>query len=175
MVSDTFQIVLSQSPKVDLGKDTSLCGNFELILDAGNPGLTYFWQPGGEQNQIIYASKQQQYSVNVINAEGCFGKDTLKIKGDCESKIWFPNSFTPNGDLLNEVFRPLPQYAKSYQLRIYNRWGEKLFESNEPEFGWDGTYQGEPCQIGQYFYESNFIISEFSKIEKVAGTVLLLR
>jgi gliding motility-associated-like protein len=175
MVSDTFQIVLSQSPKVDLGKDTSLCGNFELILDAGNPGLTYFWQPGGEQNQIIYASKQQQYSVNVFNAEGCFGKDTIKIKGDCESKIWFPNSFTPNGDLLNEVFRPLPQYAKSYQLRIYNRWGEKLFESKEPEFGWDGTYQGEPCQIGQYFYESNFIISESSKIEKVAGTVLLLR
>lgn len=175
VVSDTFQIVLSQSPKVDLGKDTSLCGNFELMLDAGNPGLYYFWQPNGEQNQMINATKQQKYKVKVINKDGCLGVDSMNIKGDCKSLIWFPNSFTPNGDQLNDIFRPFPQFAKSYQLRIYNRWGEKLFESNEPEFGWDGTYQGKPCQIGQYFYESNFIISESSKIEKVAGTVLLLR
>lgn len=108
---------------------------------------------------IPYGSSNSVKLV-VINKEGCsdtmdFGKDQLKklIKEN------FPNVFTPNHDGYNDCFKIIydPDYQLSencYELTIYNRWGEKLFQSNDAQKCWDGTLQknGKPVSEGVYFY-----------------------
>ena len=68
-----------------------------------------------------------------------------------------PNSFTPNGDNLNEVFKPKGDGidASYYHFMIFDRWGEKLFETDDINEGWDGTYNGEPVPTGIYVWKIN--------------------
>jgi gliding motility-associated-like protein len=68
--------------------------------------------------------------------------------------LWIPNAFSPNksGPLENEQIKPSVLGSLSFEFYIYNRWGEKLFETNQPEKGWDGTYMGNPCPAGTYLY-----------------------
>ena len=64
-----------------------------------------------------------------------------------------PNAFTPNGDDLNEEFKPIiTPYLMKYDFKILNRWGEKVFDTNDPEEGWDATFKGKPVQDGAYTY-----------------------
>lgn len=70
--------------------------------------------------------------------------------------IFIPNAFTPDGNGLNETFLPNTGGMKTYTLRIYNRWGQKLFETSNPETGWDGKYEDNPVQEGVYVYTINY-------------------
>jgi len=74
---------------------------------------------------------------------------------DCapvRSRIFAANAFTINGDGLNEVFDIKGLYIKRYNIKIFNRWGEKVFESNDMNVDWDGYYKGELCQMGAYIW-----------------------
>ena len=73
--------------------------------------------------------------------------------------IFIPNSFTPNGDEHNEVFRPVTYYVseEGYSFSIYNRAGQKIFETNDPQKGWDGSYKGSQAQNGNYVYHIQFV------------------
>lgn len=175
VVSDTVVFRLSQSPKVFLGKDTSLCGHFNFNLDAGNSGMNYEWSPFGETTQKIIADKQTTYKVVVTNSDGCSGNGELTINDDCISNYWFPNSFTPNTDQLNETFKPLLVNFENYEMKIFNRWGELIFETDNIEKGWDGTYKNSICQAGVYFYISNFVSTENNKKHIIKGTITLLK
>lgn len=174
-VSDTVNFRISFSPKVDLGKDTSLCGNFQILLDAQNPGMQYYWSPSKEVTQIISANKQITYSVTVTNSDGCVGKDQMSILGNCISHYWFPNGFTPNDDLLNETFKPSIINFEAYEIKIFNRWGELLFISKDVLKGWDGTFMGNDCQTGVYFYISEFVTTENNQRQIVKGAIHLIR
>lgn len=67
--------------------------------------------------------------------------------------IYIPSAFTPNGDGLNDTFGVKGEGIRNYHIYIYNRWGEKLFESTNPKQQWDGTYGGQPAQQGVYTYQ----------------------
>lgn len=175
VATDTMMISVVVSPTVNIGPDTSLCGVFHLPLDAGNPGLAYYWEPTGETTQTIVASKQVIYKVTVTDANGCFGKDGMQIKDDCKSKWFIPTSFSPNGDMINDEFVPILVNCENYSLHIYNRWGEKLFETTDPFAKWDGTYQGKVVQDGHYLYTINFKSSEDKKWYLINGGLLILK
>ena len=175
IISDTVDFKLSKSPAIDLGKDTSLCGFFQYILDAQNPGMQYSWLPNGETTQTIIAQKQTTYKVTITSNDGCTGKGQITINGNCISQFWFPNSFTPNTDQLNETFKPTLINFENYEMRIFNRWGELLFETTDIEKGWDGIFKGKLCQSGVYFYVSNFISTENNSKQLVKGTITLLK
>lgn len=64
-----------------------------------------------------------------------------------------PNAFTPNNDGVNDVFFPVSERIKSYTLSVYNRWGEKVFYSEDPSIAWDGTFQGLPASSDTYAWE----------------------
>ncbi len=68
--------------------------------------------------------------------------------------LYFPNAFSPNGDGLNEVFAPKGSYVKNFEMYIYDRWGMKLFHTNEIDKGWDGRPEGANtlCQEDTYVY-----------------------
>lgn len=70
-----------------------------------------------------------------------------------ESSLQMPNAFSPNGDGLNDIYKAKSGYQSlvEFHAYIFNRWGQKLFEWNDPAGGWDGTYKGKPVKEGVYF------------------------
>jgi gliding motility-associated-like protein len=86
-----------------------------------------------------------------------------------------PTAFIPQGDLPeNRTFRVLGSFINSYQLKIFNRWGELMFESFDPENGWDGTYRGQRMPEGTYVFQAR--VTDFAgRSFDYAGTVVLLK
>jgi gliding motility-associated-like protein len=82
--------------------------------------------------------------------------------------------FTPNGDSVNDYFSPVSLNINNYNILIYNRWGGLVYENNTLESNWNGTYKGEPCAIGVYFYVLN-ATSYSGREYNLNGTVTLLR
>ena len=102
------------------------------------------------------------------------------LYGDLD--VWIPTAFSPNSDGLNEGFNPVTRFLRAYdinelenyELTIYNRWGEKVFDSNNPAESWDGTYLGEDCQVGVYMYKVKITGIDKTRTYK-NGTITLLR
>jgi len=95
--------------------------------------------------------------------------DTDTQEFNAEIKI--PNAFTPNRDNINDKFQIiLPRITKDYHLWIFNRWGEKIFESDNMNESWDGSYFGKACPQGVYFYILEYL---YLKKETVSGTITL--
>jgi gliding motility-associated-like protein len=96
---------------------------------------------------------------------------------DCagvRSSLFAPNAFTMNDDNLNETFQPVGMYLKYYRLRIFNRWGEKLWETDQCLGNWDGYYMGKPCHQGTYMY-TLFGIGSDNVVHELSGTIHLLK
>ena len=167
---DTFNgtIVVLKQPFVDLGPDTILClpGSYEL--DAGNTGMVYEWSTGDNEEKFT-VTETGTYSVKVNNSF-CISEDEVYVDIPLEGSI--PNVFTPNGDGLNDEFRiGVHDRCDVYNLKIFNRWGKLVFETDDPlnEF-WDGNISGrQKAKEGTYY----FILS--SSYDPVTGHVTLLR
>jgi gliding motility-associated-like protein len=137
-------------PTVELGNDTILCKGNTIILDAGNIGCNYLWSTG-ENNQTIEVMEPGHYSVIVRNNK-CSSTDNILIN-ECETELLIPNVFTPNQDGLNERFKPIYHGTiNSFQINVFNRWGQKVYESKDVYEGWDGRLNGRQCPCGVYFY-----------------------
>jgi gliding motility-associated-like protein len=87
-----------------------------------------------------------------------------------------PTAFTPNGDDLNEVFRPLgsAEFTTEYQMTVWNRWGQEVFRSVDPLSGWDGRYKGQEAQTGVYAYIISYK-NIYNETKLVKGNVTLTR
>ena len=111
---------------------------------------------------------------------GCVDTAAFYIGFDPGLVYYIPNSFTPDGDQFNQTFLPIFTSGidpYNYQLLIYNRWGEVIFESLNPEFGWDGTFgmQGNPAQNGTYTYLITIKVPSIDKRQTIKGHVNLIR
>ncbi|MFT5724288.1 MAG: gliding motility-associated-like protein, partial [Bacteroidia bacterium] len=174
-VSDSVNYSVSPYPIVSLGLDTILCGKFSVPLDAGNSGMAYNWLPDGETTQKINATKQQLYRVIVTNIDGCESGDDFEIGSGCISSYHVPTGFSPNNDGVNDLFKPTLVNYQDFSMSIYNRWGEEIFKSNDPNIGWDGTYNGEVVMNGVYLYAMRFITTEDEAFKTVKGLVHVVR
>jgi gliding motility-associated-like protein len=67
-----------------------------------------------------------------------------------------PTAFSPNGDSKNDIFRPILNNVKILEFSVYNRWGQRVFVTYSNEIGWDGTFNGGPCDLGTYFYKVRY-------------------
>jgi len=169
-ISDTIYLGYLYPIEVDLGNDTTLCEGQHLLLSAETPYCTYLWQDGSTESTYLvrYAGV---YQVLVSNL--CFD-ETAEIEvfyQRCEQELYIPSSFTPNSDGLNDQFKPIfayPDKIEEYTIYIYNRWGNLLFTSQNPEQGWTG----EGCMNGVYTYVI-FYKSEGKGGKVVNGTVTI--
>ena len=96
---------------------------------------------------------------------------------DC--KVYFPNAFTPNNDGLNDQFKPLLPDCNNigferYHINIYNRFGQPVFQSNNPAEGWKGTFNNQAAPQGVYVYTIQYNFKQ-NKPVQTKGTVLLIR
>ncbi len=138
-------------PTVNLGPDLFVCRNIALTLGTSNPaGVTYSWSPTGETTPSITANMAGTYTCVATSNDGCTASDKINLIDSCPPVIYVPNAFTPNDAAPNDVFTPYIEGFKSMNMRIYNRWGEKVFETNVLNDGWNGFYNGEPAQEGVY-------------------------
>lgn len=176
--SDSIDVKLFYNPIVNLGSDTTLCLSENPILDAGTGMRNYLWHDGtNDQFKVAYDSGF--YWVRIVSQEGCAGSDTLylnKRKDLFPSIIWMPNAFTPNADGRNDVY-PNNQYKVKgafYEVKLYNRWGERIAEFNSPEFNWDGNINGNPAPEGVYVYTVFYIGCDNEK-RYLYGNFTLLR
>ncbi len=151
--NSTKTVVVKQGliPTVSLGGDQFVCRNIALTLDAGFvAGYTYKWIPTLETTASITANMAGNYKVTVTSADGCSATDDVNLIDSCPPVVYLPNAFTPNDAAPNDIFKPYLEGFKRMDMRIYNRWGEKMFETTDLNGGWDGFYMGSPALDGVY-------------------------
>lgn len=146
--------------------------------------FTWHYGDGMTSNQpegsYTYPNQAGTYEVMLIanNTSNC--SDTARITITIEEEVimYVPNAFTPNGDERNNTFQPVMTAgfdAFDYTLRIYNRWGEQLFQSHNAEIGWDGTYLGVLCESSTYVWTIEFRDNNTDKKYYYNGHTSLLK
>jgi gliding motility-associated-like protein len=171
---DSFRVEEIAAPQVELGRDSLLCGDGSITVDVSAPEATYMWNDNYVGPQRTFTSSGF-YKVTVTNKCGTASDSfTLEfLPYACE--IFIPNAFSPNGDNLNDVFKPSGT-VDLISLEIYNRWGEMLHQQEGAELSWDGNANGERVQQGHYYYVLRYFIPEEGKqLKKLAtGSVYVL-
>jgi gliding motility-associated-like protein len=146
-------------------------------------GVTYSWTPvqglscSDCANPIVNSYIRQDYVVTVSSINGsatCYGSASLHVEVEPHKPLFIPNSFTPNGDGNNDLFQIFGEDIKVVDLKIFNRWGELVYQCNNQFAGWDGTYKAQ-LQLPQVFtYTAVVTFLDDKKAEK-NGTVTLVR
>jgi gliding motility-associated-like protein len=114
--------------------------------------------------------------LQVVDNNNCLGRDTITVQSiKCIPQLYVPLAFTPGGDGRNDQFRPIAQgIFKSYVFTVFNRYGQRLFQSNELNKGWDGTYGNQPQNRGAYIWQCTYQGKE-GPVKTEKGSFLLLR
>lgn len=183
--SDSVIITVARPAVLNAGKDAVLAMGQPLQLfaaDVNNTGFTqYQWSPSyGLDNPfaagpVTVLDRDVHYYVTASNSIGCTATDDIIIKVYRGPDIYVPNAFTPDGNGLNDILKAIPVGIKDFRyFRIYNRWGQTVFNTNNPNFGWDGKTSGALPQPGTYTwlaegtdYKGNSILRK--------GTVTIVR
>ncbi|MGB0432404.1 MAG: gliding motility-associated C-terminal domain-containing protein, partial [Bacteroidia bacterium] len=133
----------------------------------------YTYQKVGEYQVLLKAYNRH---INYGDTIDCVDSIINTIIIDPEVLVYIPNVFTPNNDgpNANNVFKPIVTDAQEYSVKVFNRWGELMWYSQNPEDSWNGEFQGEPCTEGVYLYVVN-VKNHLSKDYEFTGTVTLLR
>lgn len=143
----------------------------ELIGDLSDVLIT--WYPSLQRGNSISIDSAGTYTV-YLKKDNCVSVSEITFTEFCEEKIFISSGFTPNGDGLNDVFKPILNYIKEYELLIFNRWGQQIFSSNDINIGWDGTYLNNKCQQDVYVYKINYI-NESKQKRNLVGLITLIR
>jgi len=165
---------------------SALDPNVTFINKTTPDATAYFWDFGDntyskEKNpKHGYFDKPQAYVVTltVSNATKCNAQKVKLINVLDELIYYVPNSFTPDGDDLNNIFTPILYSGydpQSYTLTIFDRWGEILFVSHDASVGWDGTYGNNICLVGTYTWTIQVTTTVTKEVKKIHGHVNLIR
>ncbi len=174
IISDTIKVSYNPISPIHLGDDTVLCLGETILIDASFPDAQYLWQDN-YTNAVFTASQSGTYWVRVTNLCGS-SSDTIIVEYEnCNCTLFIPNTFTPNKNDLNDKFSPVFDCVfTEYHFMIFNRWGEKIFETNNPSESWDGMYKGMLSEIGVYVYVLKYQ-PEKEESKTVYGHVNLIR
>jgi gliding motility-associated-like protein len=152
-----------------LGNDTSICEGQDIIITPStNTTAAYLWQVGS--TALSYDVKDTGiYKLTISNECGSATSSVEISEGVCE--LYIASAFTPDGDGINDVFGiKYPFAVRQFDMSIYNRWGEKISESNDMSKGWDGTFNGVNQNTEVYIWMISFIDSNNAK-KFAQGTV----
>jgi gliding motility-associated-like protein len=188
-VKDSIIVNVIPIITVFAGNDTSIVRNQPLqlfVTTSSVPANTkYLWTPKtGLSNDTIVNPiatlngnpNAIRYKVKVTSPEGCFGEDEIAVRiFSTNPEIFIPTAFTPNSDGKNDVLKPiLVGITKLDYFKIYNRWGQLVFETNEIGKGWNGTLNGTPQASGTFVFLAQGVDYTGKTIFK-KGTVVLIR
>ncbi|MBC7937355.1 MAG: gliding motility-associated C-terminal domain-containing protein [Rhizobacter sp.] len=178
----TDEVAVRVQPPVPAfaGNDTTAVRGtpYQLFATGGDD---YLWTPSTPLNNAAIQNPRatlpgdQKFIVRVTDFAGCIGYDTVFVKVYAGPAYYIPNAFTPNGDGLNDIFRPVPAgIARTEYFRIFNRYGETIFETSQYLKGWDGTFKGKKQAIGAYVWIIKGVDRNGKTVE-LKGTVMLVQ
>lgn len=154
--TDEVELEFAPRPRVEAGDDVySDCVEGALLSGYGNGIPT--WEPAeGLSNTNTYEvnafpENTKWYYLTVDNGT-CKATDSVKVFAMCSS-VYVPGAFTPNDDGTNDMFKAIGMDVNDFSMIIFNRWGEKIFETKDINQGWDGTYKGAPSPVGLYIWQ----------------------
>ena len=144
-------------------------------------GTIYNWTPPNGlsctdcPNPIASPTETTTYNVQITTPDGCIADTniTLIFKIKC-GEYFVPTIFSPNGDGNNDEFKVYGKCITSINMKVYDRWGELVFESDDPSYGWDGTYKGQIMNTTSFVYVIDVTFLD-DRIEHVKGNVSLVR
>jgi gliding motility-associated-like protein len=162
------------------GHDTSIVVGQPLQLNASG-GLLYSWSPPSGlnrtdiRNPIAILNDDMTYILRAYTPEDCESYDTINIKVfKTAPDIFVPNAFTPTGGH-NRIFRPIPVGISNFEFfRVYNRWGQLVYSTNEAGKGWDGTISGKMQDPGSFVWMVQGVDFTGKTVFK-KGTMVLIR
>ncbi len=179
-VTDSVLVTMQPPVPAFAGNDTiAMTGVPHRLLGSG--GVNYTWSPSFYLSNPYTAqpdatiTQDTKFTLVVEDIAGCIGYDTVFVKVYDGPAYYVPNAFTPNGDGLNDIFRAVPAgIATTEYFRVFNRYGQVVFETNQWLRGWDGRFQGKDQPGGVYIW----IVKGKDRNGRVVeekGTVTLIR
>lgn len=173
--SDTLKILaIDTIPKNFLPVKGLMC--YSGVFDIAVTGYKkYFWSTGAVSN-IVSLNNLGTYYLTVTDYNNCVGKDTVILEQDLNCiPVIIPNAFTPNNDGINDIFKPtIKQGIQQYSFIIFNRYGQKVFETGNYSIGWNGSFKGIKQPENSYAYQVIFKNIKGDVI-KNKGMVILIR
>lgn len=158
-----------------LTADTIICSDASFLLQPLQSYSSYLWSTG-EINSSIQIKNQGVYTLQVVDRNGCTGRDTIRVTTKkCPYSIYFPNAFTPNKDGHNDLFKPvITGNPVIYHFSIYNRWGQRVFSTTDPKKGWDGRIAHRDQESSAYIWICVYQFGE-EKENSSKGSFILIR
>lgn len=171
--------ILSVTPK-----DTIIRYRDSIQLRAEGDAAAWIWDPITYLNDpnagapVSQPLESMKYTVSGYNIFGCTDTAQVKIGLDYNSRLKIPSAFSPNGDGLNDEFKiHLNEYEKLLTFQIFNRWGEMVFQTNNINKGWDGSYKNRPAPTDTYMYYVEVLLpgKNGGKVISLRGDITLVR
>jgi gliding motility-associated-like protein len=175
--TDTLNIInVYPKPGNILDSTASICGGKTVTLSSSQNWSTYLWSNNSSSSSITINSPGA-YWLKVTNSFGCIGTDTIIVApgSNCGTGIWFPNAFTPDHNGNNDTYKPVCfSIPVQYHLYIYNRYGEKVFETSDYTQGWDGFFRGSKQAAGGFVWWCRYQLSGLTPVI-AKGNLILVR
>ncbi len=171
--TDTIRVETFLTPVLQIKRNVNECGN-ELRIAPGLEGVNYLWGDGSVDS-VFTVVQSGIYKVTVSNSCGSDSSDVNVFLMGNDCRLVLPNAFTPNADGKNDVFKIITLCdITSFSLRVYNRWGELVFESRNPDYGWDGEFKNTPQPADTYIVYLSYYDECEKKQNQIQSTVALL-
>jgi gliding motility-associated-like protein len=166
-------------PNAFVSPDTAMYFGSSYQLNAGG-GALYTWSPSAGldttagPSPIASPTVSTVYVVSINDGTGCAATRQVTITILHDNDFFIPNTFSPNKDGSNDYFFVRGNNIYGLRLTIFDRWGEKVFETTNPSIGWDGTYKGKDLNPGAYTYVVTINYNDKDTITR-SGTITLIR
>lgn len=175
-------VVIHQLPSVEAGPDTTIWRGTDAYLHGTSSVSNYFWEPSTwlqsafDLNTSAAPPQTTWYYLFAIDTLGCINHDSVLITVIPYVVLDIPTGFSPNGDGMNDVFRIVKylDIAHLNEFAVFDRWGEKVFSTDNIAEGWDGDFRGKPAPVGVYVWTLTATTEEGEEIAR-KGNVTLIR
>jgi gliding motility-associated-like protein len=177
--TSSYILGVNSLPVVVTSRDTTIQTGTSAELSASG-GSTYTWAPPNELScPSCSATKATPpattvYCVLVKDNNGCSKTECVKVTVEDLCILFVPNAFTPGRGGVNAMECVMGHCIQSMTFEIFDRWGEKVFESNEPSICWDGTYKGELLSSAVFVYRVEAVMTNGAHVKK-KGNISLIR
>ncbi|OWY24675.1 hypothetical protein C7N43_20845 [Sphingobacteriales bacterium UPWRP_1] len=174
-----YYYTLNPNPTIDAGPDrTILEGESYTFNITGGTNLQ--WEPAQlfsdptSATPTVTPAETTTFTVTNTTDKGCQSSDEVTITVKSDSYMLIPSGFSPNGDGVNDELRIVPfNVSELVSFVVYNRWGNKVFETNDITKGWDGTYKEELQEVGTYVYYATAVSKDGVEYTQKGNTILM--
>jgi gliding motility-associated-like protein len=177
---DTIELFWQPNPIADAGPDLLSECIAEHLQAKASDHASFTWNPTdglADPNSLTSMADPEEtttYTLTVTDSVGCTSTDEVEVISDLQSGLEMPNAFTPNNDGVNDVIAPVNGCIFEGRYQVINRYGRVVFESNDLDIPWDGTFKGQPQPSGTYvFYLTGK--TESDEPVEMKGNITLLR